>query len=199
MSEAAPTVAVVAPTPSARAGLRALLCAEGLAVLQELDLDLELNIALPDVDVLVIEGGPSALPPLHELLARLQGTPVVIVGATRQEVAAIPAGVGGVAALRASADGPTIAAAVVAVHQGLVTLDPAVASQAAPESSDLSPRELGVLALLAQGYANKRLAVELGISEHTVKFHVSSVLAKLGAESRTEAVTLAARRGLVTL
>lgn len=63
----------------------------------------------------------------------------------------------------------------------------------------LTPRELEVLALVAEGASNKTIARRLGISVHTAKFHVGSLLAKLGAASRTEAVTLATRRGLLTV
>ena len=63
----------------------------------------------------------------------------------------------------------------------------------------LTPREKDVLALLADGYRNREIAERLGISEHTVKFHVGAILTKLGAGSRTEAVTLAARQGLLML
>jgi DNA-binding NarL/FixJ family response regulator len=56
-----------------------------------------------------------------------------------------------------------------------------------------------VLQLLAEGLPNKRIAAQLHISEHTAKFHVSAIILKLGATSRTEAVTLAARRGLLIL
>ncbi|MGK2965089.1 MAG: response regulator transcription factor, partial [Tepidiformaceae bacterium] len=63
----------------------------------------------------------------------------------------------------------------------------------------LTSRELDVLRQLALGLPNKTIAFNLGISDHTVKFHVSAVLAKLGAASRTEAVMLAARRGLLPL
>lgn len=66
-------------------------------------------------------------------------------------------------------------------------------------SPHLSPRELEVLRLLAGGTGNKGIALRLGISEHTVKFHVASILAKLHAGSRTEAVTEGIRRGLVML
>jgi DNA-binding NarL/FixJ family response regulator len=69
-----------------------------------------------------------------------------------------------------------------------------------PEAADLlTPREAEVLALLAQGMANKQIAVALAISEHTVKFHVSSIYAKLGVGNRTEAVRAGARRGLILL
>ena len=78
------------------------------------------------------------------------------------------------------------------------------AGAAAPQpggsgSEALTPRELEVLRLLAQGLPSKTIAGRLAISEHTVKFHVGAIMGKLGAASRTEAVTLAIRRGLVAL
>ena len=63
----------------------------------------------------------------------------------------------------------------------------------------LTRRELSVLRLVAQGLGNKEIASELGISTHTVKYHLASLLAKLGVHSRTEAVTIGLRRGLVPL
>jgi DNA-binding NarL/FixJ family response regulator len=63
----------------------------------------------------------------------------------------------------------------------------------------LTEREMDVMELLARGMPNKEIAVALVISERTVKFHVSSIFSKLGAGNRTEAVTIAARQGLVTL
>jgi ATP/maltotriose-dependent transcriptional regulator MalT len=63
----------------------------------------------------------------------------------------------------------------------------------------LTRRELGVLRLVAHGLGNKEIASELGISAHTVKYHLASLLAKLGVHSRTEAVTIGLRRGLVPL
>jgi len=71
------------------------------------------------------------------------------------------------------------------------------AAQAGPES--LTDREMEVLRWIAQGRSNKEIAAALVISERTVKFHVSSILGKLGASNRTEAVTIAAQRGLVRL
>jgi DNA-binding NarL/FixJ family response regulator len=67
------------------------------------------------------------------------------------------------------------------------------------EDTDLTPRELEVLSLLAQGLGNRLIARALDISVHTAKYHVASLLAKLGARSRTEAVAQAIRRGLVPL
>ncbi|HMD35265.1 MAG TPA: response regulator transcription factor [Vicinamibacterales bacterium] len=63
----------------------------------------------------------------------------------------------------------------------------------------LTPREVEVLDLLAQGLPNKAIAARLGISDQTVKFHVSSISGKLGASNRTDAVRRAVRRGLITL
>ena len=68
-----------------------------------------------------------------------------------------------------------------------------------PGGETLTPREREVLELVAEGLPNKTIARELGISEHTAKFHVGSLLAKLQAGSRTEAVTTATRRGLLTM
>lgn len=80
----------------------------------------------------------------------------------------------------------------------LLALPAAPARPAAqPGVETLTPRELEVLRMLAEGTGNKQIARRLGISEHTVKFHVGSILAKLGAGSRTEAVTTGVRQGLI--
>ena len=64
---------------------------------------------------------------------------------------------------------------------------------------ELTPREVEVLRMMAEGLGNKEIAARLGISDHTVKFHISSILAKIGASTRTEAVTLGIRMGLILL
>jgi DNA-binding NarL/FixJ family response regulator len=92
--------------------------------------------------------------------------------------------------------------AVRTVHSGGSLLQPLVTGRLldhmnAPEPDPLTPRELEVLALLARGLPNKEIADSLYIGERTVKFHVSSILAKLDAGNRTEAARLAVRRGLV--
>jgi DNA-binding NarL/FixJ family response regulator len=100
--------------------------------------------------------------------------------------------------------------AVRVVSQGGSLLQPVVASKLlrrmaspagaeSPPAAALTEREAQVLRLLAQGRANKEIAAALVISERTVKFHVSSILSKLGASNRTEAVRLAVQRGLVAL
>ncbi len=100
--------------------------------------------------------------------------------------------------------------AIRVVHGGGSLLQPAVASKllkqmqsgtdrAASRPGVLTSREIEVLHLLAQGQANKQIAARLGISERTVKFHVSAIFRKLDATNRTEAVTIAAQRGLIKL
>jgi DNA-binding NarL/FixJ family response regulator len=76
---------------------------------------------------------------------------------------------------------------------------PAPAASTMRVAEELTGREVEVLRLMARGQRNKQLAAQLKISEHTAKFHVSSVLAKLGARTRTEAVTIGMTRGLVAI
>ena len=100
-----------------------------------------------------------------------------------------------------------LAAALAAAAQGLQVVDPELAPGLLPArgpdvdqpAEPLTPRELEVLQLLADGLPNKTIAARLGISEHTVKFHVNAILGKLGVQSRTEAVIHATRLGLVIL
>jgi two-component system, NarL family, response regulator LiaR len=89
--------------------------------------------------------------------------------------------------------------AIRTVHAGGALLHPKVASRLLQEmSSDpLTPREREVLALIGRGMANKAIALELGLSEKTVKAHVSNILAKLGVTDRTQAALYAVRAGLV--
>lgn len=102
--------------------------------------------------------------------------------------------------------------AVRIVYNGGSLLQPVVASKllrqvshqgqnnlTEPPVESLTPREMEVLRLLGQGLQNKEIGAELVISERTVKFHVSSIMGKLGAGNRTEAVSIAAQRGLIEL
>lgn len=94
--------------------------------------------------------------------------------------------------------------AIKAAAEGQVQLSPQAAARLmrevrAPESPEtLTDREVDVLRLLAEGYANKEIARELGIGEKTVKTHVSNILAKLGVQSRTQAALYAVHIGLVS-
>lgn len=92
-----------------------------------------------------------------------------------------------------------VMAALSAVAQGLRVRSQAVPSDllADAEGPALTPRELEVLALVGHGQSNKGIARRLGISAHTVKYHLEAVFAKLGARTRAEAVSLGLRRGLV--
>jgi DNA-binding NarL/FixJ family response regulator len=90
-------------------------------------------------------------------------------------------------------------AATVAGFAVTLPRPPAAPAEAMRIAEDLTAREVEVLRLMARGYRNKQLAALLNISEHTAKFHVSSVLAKLGARTRTAAVTIGMTRGLVAI
>src|SRR3984893_434814 len=115
------------------------------------------------------------------------------------------------AILSRESDPDNVLSAIYAVYDGLVLLSTATAESLAavygdqpPEvedevSEEITSRETDVLRMLAEGLVNKEIAARLGISEHTVKFHISSILDKLGASTRTEAVTLGIRRGLIPI
>lgn len=108
---------------------------------------------------------------------------------------------GGLALLPTSATGDQVIAAIEATAAGLAVVHPdhAGSLSARPSDDPLTPREREVLHLLAAGLGNKEIATRLAISDHTAKFHVSQILAKLNAASRAEAVSIAMRRGLVPL
>ena len=76
---------------------------------------------------------------------------------------------------------------------------PAGVPEVAPGVEHLTAREVEILRLMARGQRNKQVAAQLNISQHTVKYHVSAVMAKLGARTRTEAVTIGVTRGLVAI
>jgi len=109
------------------------------------------------------------------------------------------AGVGGV--LQSNASSEQIVQAIKSVRSGLMVFDRALAPQSPDDEllEQLTPRENEVLRLLADGLGNKEIAVKLSVSEHTIKFHIHSILGKLGAASRTEAVTRGLRRGIIEL
>ena len=111
------------------------------------------------------------------------------------------------AVLPADASAAEILAAIQAAAAGMAAIDPrdlealiaSPAQQEAEAATPLTAREREVLRMLAEGAANKTIAWKLGISEHTVKFHVAQILAKLNVGTRTEAVTLGIRQGLILL
>lgn len=107
--------------------------------------------------------------------------------------------------LRREATPTQLTTALLAARQGLVVVDPDLLVALLPlreppaPAEALTPREQQVLHLMAEGLPNKLIADHLGVSENTVKFHVNAILSKLDAHSRTEAVTRAARKGLLML
>jgi DNA-binding NarL/FixJ family response regulator len=201
-------VLIAAASAVVRAGLEAI-------VRSSQDLELAEAVAIDDLsdaidrttaDVALVE-----LPQINEdWIAAFSASPTPVVVLT--ELAGLPLHAiyrGSVrAALSRDASPAEIAAAVCAAAAGLITLQPAVLeffgteSRPAPAAAledPLSPREIEVLGLLAEGLSNKLIAHQLAISEHTVKFHVAAILGKLQASSRTDAVMQGIRRGLVIL
>jgi DNA-binding NarL/FixJ family response regulator len=188
----------------------------------------ETERASPDVILIDIESIEKTLGALQTLTdeagGRDEASSIVVLAPDSQPsewiAELLRLGVRGV--LPHTASGGEIVAAVEAAAAGLVTLhadaagallsSPAqsiIESQSVPTEERmppaergldaLTPREVEVLGMLAEGLGNKEIAYRLSISEHTVKFHVSSIFAKLGASSRTEAVMLGVRRGLIML
>ncbi|MCB9560970.1 MAG: response regulator transcription factor [Kofleriaceae bacterium] len=196
-------VAVVTDDPLLRTGLNSILAQAGEDDVDVVDLD-RAQVALWDAGV---DAG-RALARLQEITGFT--VPVVaVVGDASHLGPALAAGARGVV-LRDQV-GPGIAAALAAVRSGLTVIDTALAANLAPTArhrpdaparkgvGTLTERERQVVELLAEGLSNKLIADRLGISDHTAKFHVNGVMAKLGAGTRTEAVVEAVRRGLVTL
>ncbi|MBV8716569.1 MAG: response regulator transcription factor [Chloroflexi bacterium] len=198
------TVTVVASLPSVRLGLADMLSSHGHTVLSE-----DETVDGAGVWVLDAPGTPA----LDALTAqRYSDSPraaVVLSDEPGMASQLARAGLRGWACLARDADADQLDLAVRSAEAGLVLLDlpvaatsltaPATVATPALSMEPLTARELQVLQLVAQGLPNKGIARRLGISENTAKFHVASLCGKLGASSRTEAVTLAARRGLILL
>jgi two-component system nitrate/nitrite response regulator NarL len=198
-------VAVTSDDPLMRASVQRLLAAVPEVAV----------VPTADAQVVLVDLGTDrarALARLPEL--RTIAAPVVVVVPDGSFVtAALAAGARGV--VHRDSIGPEWSAALTAVEAGLTVIDaplaenlvgprptPAPATPARPAGGpigQLTERERQVVGLLAEGLSNKLIADRLGISDHTAKFHVNGVMAKLGAGTRTEAVVEAVRRGLVTL
>ncbi len=197
---------VVSDDPLARTGLALLLRdSEGLILAGQVGVDDDWPEPGPDITVWDLGFG------LRSGLERLRSLgpaapPAVAIVAdevdAREALAA-----GALAALPRDAGAESLAAALRAAVQGLIVLDESFVSSLlrdapapAPDLVEsLTPREIEVLQLLTQGLPNKGIAQRLGISDHTVKFHVNAILGKLGVQSRGEAIVQAVRLGLVTL
>jgi DNA-binding NarL/FixJ family response regulator len=211
-------VLVAASSPVVRAGLEALLAsspalqvvgkAPGPAMLAQQVAELAPDVILLDLETR--EDDPA--PVLHSLGEGPGAPSIVVLGDdVREPWAADALRAGARAVLPRQAMPEEIVGAVEAAAAGLIALHPAVAeviwgllpapvrTTVAPPGQALTPREIEVLGMMAEGLGNKTIARRLGISEHTVKFHVGSILTKLNASSRTEAVTLGARQGLIML
>lgn len=161
-----------------------------------------------DPAIVVVALPPPATARVLETLRLWRHAPAVIVltaaPATAWNARARRAGVRGVLPREASAE--ELSAAVTATRAGLLVLDPAVLTREAAstrlphgDSTALTEREVEILEMMAEGMSNRAIAGRLKISRHTVKFHVASILTKLRARSRTEAVTLGVRHGVISL
>jgi DNA-binding NarL/FixJ family response regulator len=200
---------VAAPTPALRAGLRALLAGSNMRVAAETATLAGRDDSFAGIDIIVVAD--------MSLLAGVRGIgeerrlAIVVLsddGRAASALRALP--LAGWAIVSSDASAAELQAAVHAAAQGMVVLPlaqaelllepwPAQGALANPPAEALTGREREVLELVSQGLSNKLIARQLRISEHTVKFHMSSIFAKLGASSRTDAVSRGARQGLVTL
>ena len=203
-------VLIAAPTPALRAGLRALVATDELQVAGETATLALLNVDIASVDVLLLADA-ALLTDAARILPSDAHLALLLLaedGGAATQLRALPLRGWGILPLDSSP--AELQAALTAVAHGLVVLPQPLAEQllsqrgpvAVPTRDPADPltaREREVLQLVSQGLSNKLIARELQVSEHTVKFHVSSIFAKLGAASRTDAISRGARQGLITL
>ena len=203
-------VLVVADDPLARAGLATMLASQpGCNVVGQVAIDGDLRdvVEVYRPDVVIWDLGLNSGAALERLTSlRDIGAPVVALLTDDGDAAtAWSTGVRGLVLRDASAE--HIVAALRAAAEGLAIFEPALGPTFLPSrgqppalpAEQLTPREFQVLRLLGEGQPNKEIARLLGISEHTVKFHVNAILGKLNVQSRTEAVVRATRLGLILL
>jgi two-component system, NarL family, response regulator YdfI len=208
-------VFIIAASPLTRAGLQDLLAARGVKVAGSAAGIDALSDRAPDseIGVLLIDAsGDHSESILEDLADSDLASETAIVLLTDRPAAGWSSEVlrSGVRAILPADVAPDqLLAALQAAAAGLVVLHPADVTAAIPASTasasqnlaelaePLTRREREVLQMLAAGLGNKEIAARLSISDHTAKFHVASILGKLGASTRTEAVAVAIRRGLV--
>lgn len=198
---------ILADDPLARAGLAVLLSSQLNCVLvnqlhSQSEWQLEVDESL--VDVVVWDLGwdpPEPLPDMREA-----GVSVVAL-LPDDSFASAAWAAGAKVLLRRDSDGEKMKLGLDAAASNFILIDPSLATPLLPDTPNddtlltetLTSREQQVLQLLAEGLPNKNIARQLGISEHTVKFHVNAIMNKLGAQSRTEAVVRATRAGVIML
>jgi len=206
-------VFIVAASPLARAGLQSVLGNRDVEVVGSAPNFESLAGQWLEVetDIVLVEASGEQFEALFDSLAASQiasETTIMVLSDHSESqwfAEALRAGVRAVLPSNPSPD--QLVAALEAATAGLIVLHPAEVDAMFPAAEPasrplaeltepLTPRESEVLQMLASGLANKEIAARLTISEHTVKFHVASILGKLGAGSRTEAVSLGIRRGL---
>jgi DNA-binding NarL/FixJ family response regulator len=190
-------------SPALRAGLRALLSAdESIKVVNDsLAEEKEADVVITSASHASFSDPSTSLKPGQEL-SDVSSAPILFLSDDRLNVREMQRSfrVWGVLPTDASAD--ELTAAIHALSQGLIVGSSTLLfeSESEPLShGPLTDRESEVLGLLAKGLANKQIAVALGISEHTVKFHVSSIYSKLNVTNRTEAVREGLRGGWLAL
>lgn len=203
-------IGIAAPTPALRVGLRAMLTSSDVQVMAEVAAPGELSGVIATLDGVLLADDTS-LDDLTELDLHPEQHALVVMSDDNRTVPLLHAlPLRGWSIVPADTTPSTLLAAILAATQGLIVLSPSLANQmlerrsavavldTSEEGEPLTVREREVLALLSQGLPNKQIARTLKISEHTVKFHVSSIYAKLGASSRAEAISRGARRGLIS-
>ena len=193
----------------ARAGLTALLDQQpDCVVVGQVSVyeEVRTGLGVSQPDVVLWELGWDPAVALEHLAGFPEDAPPIVALLSDDSHAADAWAAGARGVVMRDTDAERLTAALRAVGEGFGVLDLTLSAAVMPlrsvpagDSPDLTPRELEALRLLADGLPNKAIASRLGISEHTVKFHVNSILGKLSAQSRTEAVTIAARLGLILL